>query len=120
MPSTFREESMAKASIQKRCARAKVVLELIEKFTAERKGLYAELDEHIAAFTSLPAAELAAHGLVVTDAFAKGNTAWGHGPVRRLSLEVLETPVSAKSDSGPAPVKSSEGSRKRKASEKST
>jgi hypothetical protein len=86
---------MAKKNLEKQATRAKEVLDGIEAKTAERKGLYEELDTLIVGFAAVPAEELAAHGLVVTDAFAKGNTQWGHGPVRRLSLERIEAPAAA-------------------------
>lgn len=105
---------MAKNGLAKKAARAKVVLELIEKFTAERKGLYEEVEGLIADLAGVPAPELAAHGLRVTDSFAKGNTQWGHGPVRRFTLETVEAPDPVAA--APAKTTSSEGARKRKPS----
>jgi hypothetical protein len=98
---------MAKANLQKQIARAQVVVALIEKMRDEQKKLYAEADELALELVNVPALE--AKGVRVVDNFAKGNTQWGHGPVRRLVLEAVEAP--------PASAKSSEGTRKRKASE---
>lgn len=94
---------MAKEKVQNQVLRAKAVLHLIEKFTGERKALYEELDGLIEDLRQVP--NLEAKGLAVRDAFAKGNTQWGHGPVRRFTLELLEAPPAAAGETKPPVVK---------------
>jgi hypothetical protein len=78
---------MAKQDLAKTVARAKAVVAEIEKLSADRKKLYEEHEELVAALEREPSLET--HGLRIVDAFAKSNTAWGHGPVRRFSLEIV-------------------------------
>lgn len=106
---------MTKTDLAKKVARAKVVVALIDKLTDERKKLYGELDELVVELAPVPALEV--EGLRLVDAFAKGNTQWGHGPVRRFSIEVIPPPAELPL---PAPAKSCEGTRKRKTSQKTS
>lgn len=106
---------MAKVKTQDRCARARIVLALIDKYTTERKALYDELDLLIGELRQVP--NLAAQGLAIKDAFAKSNTAWGHGPVRQFTLELLEASPAADAVEA-KPAVDSEVALKRRRSEK--
>jgi len=79
---------MKKPSVKEQCERAKVVLGEIDSLSEKRKRLYDELDELAVSLKNAKGIE--SHGIRVKNAFEKGNTQWGHGPVRALVIEVLE------------------------------
>lgn len=75
-------------TLKAKCARALVVYHTIEKLTEERKALYKEHDE--LALELRKESNLEAHGLRLRSPFEKGNTVFGHGPVRALILEPVD------------------------------
>lgn len=91
---------MKVAAIQKKCARALVVVSLIEKLTADRKKLYEEHDELVRELEPAIGVGTPTNGIVLRSPFSAGNTQWGHGPVRRLVIE-------AAGDAAPAVAKKS-------------
>lgn len=79
---------MKPKNLKTKCARAAAVIEEIERLTVDRKKLYEEHDELVAELRNAPGLET--FGIRLVSTFAKGNTQWGHGPVRELVLEKIE------------------------------
>lgn len=85
---------MAKVGdLRVKCARGRVVRQEIDRLTAERKKLYEEHDELVAALRKY---EEPLIGIRLKRTFESGNTQWGHGPVRELVIEIDEPPAAPK------------------------
>jgi hypothetical protein len=99
----------AAAGLEADCARARIVKLEIDRLSAERKVLYKEHDELVGKLRPLGAAT-EAHGVRLKSRFAGSNTQFGLGPVREIEIELLP----------PATAVDSEGTRKRKTSERAS
>jgi hypothetical protein len=86
--------------LKKKCERAKKVVTEIERLSAERKKLYAEHDELVSELRGQPAIE--SFGIRLERTFEKGNTQWGHGPVREITIEIVENENDSASASHPS------------------
>lgn len=73
--------------IEKRdLVRAGQVVDEIDRLSEARKILYGEHDQLAVKLRRAPKALLKANDLVLKKPFKKGNTQWGHGPVRELQF----------------------------------
>lgn len=66
--------------------RAAEVIDEIDRLTTQRKALYERHDELAVQLENESAEALSKYGLVLERPFDKGNTQWGHAPVRRLKI----------------------------------
>jgi len=82
------KKGMTKKTLKAKCERALEVVSEIERLTADRKKLYEEHDELVALFRYEKGLE--AFGVTLARTFGKGNTQWGHGPVRELVIEKVD------------------------------
>lgn len=78
----------SKSSAAQKIERVLFVISEIERLSEERKKLYEEHDELVKALNKEP--NLESKGLRLRRTFEKGNTQWGHGPVREFVFEKVE------------------------------
>ncbi len=72
--------------------RAGIVVDKLAAISAKRKKLYEEHDELARALKDAPAELLLEHGLELERPFERGNTQFGHGPVREFALRRPKPP----------------------------